>query len=80
MQRFTFDAAMAHTQDERDDIAHAIVREVARGKADAIVIVAHGQRGVARWMLGTVSGRVAELTEVPLMLSRRCPIKAVATA
>lgn len=80
MKRFTYDAAMAHTAEEGDDIAHAIVREAARGKADAIVMGTHGQRGVARWMLGTVSGRVAELTEVPLLLSRRCPIEAVATA
>jgi nucleotide-binding universal stress UspA family protein len=79
-QGFTFDAALVQTDDAGDDVAHAIVREASRWKADAIVMGTHGQRGVARWMLGTVSGRVTELTEVPLLLSRRRPLEAVPAA
>jgi nucleotide-binding universal stress UspA family protein len=74
-QDFTFDTALVRTEEAGDDVAHAIVREAARWSADAILMGTHGQRGVARWMLGTVSGRVTELTEVPLLLSRRRPIE-----
>jgi len=70
-QGSTFDAALIRTEEEGDDIAHTLVREATRWNADAIVMGTHGQRGVARWMLGTVSGRVTELTNVPLLLSRR---------
>ncbi|WP_213233369.1 universal stress protein [Caballeronia sp. NK8] len=79
-QGFTFDAELVHTGEAGDDVAHAIVREAACAKADAILMGTHGHRGVARWMLGTVSGRVAELTESPLLLSRRRPPEAIATA
>jgi nucleotide-binding universal stress UspA family protein len=79
-QDYTFDAALVATEDVGDDVAHAIVREAARLKADAILMGTHGQRGVARWMLGTVSGRVTELTEVPVLLSRRRPLEAIQNA
>ncbi len=79
-QDFTFDAALVPTEEVGDDVAHAIVREAARWKADAILMGTHGQRGVARWMLGTVSGRVTQLTEVPVLLSRRRPLEAIQNA
>jgi nucleotide-binding universal stress UspA family protein len=37
-------------------------------QADLIVMGTHGQRGMVRWMLGTVAGRVAHLTQTPLLL------------
>lgn len=77
---FTFEAAIVPTEEVADDVAHAIVREAARWRADAILMGTHGQRGVARWMLGTVSGRVTELTEVPVLLSRRRPFEAIQNA
>lgn len=51
-----------------DDVAHAIVREAGHWQADLIVMGTHGRRGVARWMLGTVAGRVAQLSQTPLLL------------
>ena len=70
-QDFEFETALVCAEEAGDDVAHAIVREAQRWNADAILMGTHGLRGVARWMLGTVSGRVSELTPVPLLLSRR---------
>jgi len=52
----------------RDDVAHAILREAQKWKADLIVMGTHGRRGIARWLLGSVAGRVARATETPLLL------------
>ncbi|NRO96979.1 universal stress protein [Paraburkholderia sp. NMBU_R16] len=60
--------ALIRTARTDDDVAHAIVREAGHWQADLIVMGTHGRRGVARWMLGTVAGRVAQLSEIPLLL------------
>jgi nucleotide-binding universal stress UspA family protein len=60
--------ALVRTAGSNDDIAHTIVREAGGWQADLIVMGTHGRRGVVRWMLGTVAGRVAHLTQIPLLL------------
>ena len=65
------DAELAETELSSDDVAHAIAREATRWQPDLLVMGTHGRRGVARWMLGSVSGRVAELTQTPLLLVRK---------
>ncbi|WP_331692918.1 universal stress protein [Pandoraea sputorum] len=62
--------ALIRTDRTRDDIAHAIVREAQRWHADLIVMGTHGRRGIVRWMLGTVAGRVAQIARTPVLLVR----------
>jgi nucleotide-binding universal stress UspA family protein len=61
-------AAMVRTGRTSDDVANAIIREAGRWGADLLVMGTHGRRGVVRWMLGSVAGRVARVTPVPLLL------------
>ncbi|SAL61699.1 universal stress protein [Caballeronia humi] len=65
------EASLASTDMTSDDIAHTIVREAAAWGADLVVMGTHGRRGPARWMLGSVAGRVARVAETPLMLVRK---------
>jgi nucleotide-binding universal stress UspA family protein len=51
-----------------DDVAHTIVREASNWHAQLIVMGAHGRRGMSRWLLGSVAGRVAHLAQTPLLL------------
>lgn len=60
--------ALLSTERTRDDVAHAILREAERWQADLIVMGTHGRRGVARWLVGSVAGRVAHTTQAPLLL------------
>ncbi|AJZ56819.1 universal stress family protein [Paraburkholderia fungorum] len=62
------DTALISTKQTGDDIAHAIVREASHWNADLLVMGTHGRRGVARWLLGSVAGRVAHITQTPLLL------------
>ena len=61
-------AAIVTTATAHDDVAHAILREADKWQADLIVMGTHGRRGMARWLLGSVAGRVAHVTPVPLLL------------
>jgi nucleotide-binding universal stress UspA family protein len=67
---FSTDSGFLYTKRTGDDIAHAIVREAARWPADLLVMGTHGRRGVAGWVLGSVSNRVARITATPLLLVR----------
>lgn len=60
--------ALVRTAHTDDDVAHTIIREAEHWQAELIVMGTHGRRGVARWMLGTVAGRVAQLAQTPLLL------------
>jgi nucleotide-binding universal stress UspA family protein len=62
------DTSIARTHVSSDDIPHTIMREAAAWGADLVVMGTHGRRGPARWMLGSVAGRVARMAETPLML------------
>jgi nucleotide-binding universal stress UspA family protein len=62
------ETSIASTDITSDDIAHTIVREATAWGADLVVMGTHGRRGPARWMLGSVAGRVARMAESPLML------------
>ncbi|MFM0472060.1 universal stress protein [Paraburkholderia strydomiana] len=64
------DSGFLHTKRSGDDIAHTIVREAVRWPADLLVMGTHGRRGVAGWVLGSVSNRVARITATPLLLVR----------
>ncbi|KAF1061876.1 universal stress protein [Burkholderia gladioli] len=59
---------MVCTERTNDDVAHAILREAGRWGADLIVVGSHGRRGMARWLLGSVAGRVARMTSIPLLI------------
>lgn len=61
-------AEIIRTDWNRDDVAHAILRDAKDWRADLIVLGTHGRRGIARWLLGSVAGRVAHATHVPLLL------------
>jgi nucleotide-binding universal stress UspA family protein len=67
---FSTDSGFLRTKRTGDDIAHAIVREAIRWPADLLVMGTHGRRGVAGWVLGSVSNRVARITATPLLLVR----------
>lgn len=60
--------ALVRTARTGDDVAHAITRDATGWQADLIVMGTHGRRGMVRWMLGSVAGRVAQLTQIPLLL------------
>ncbi|RZF29258.1 universal stress protein [Paraburkholderia sp. UYCP14C] len=60
--------ALVSTGPTDDDVAHAIVREASGWEAQLIVMGTHGRRGMARWILGSVAGRVAHITQTPLLL------------
>ena len=61
-------AEIVSTASTHDDIANAILREAQNWQAELIVMGTHGRRGIARWLLGSVAGRVAHATETPLLL------------
>jgi nucleotide-binding universal stress UspA family protein len=61
-------SAIVSTAWTRDDVAQAILREAQKWEADLIVMGTHGRRGIARWLLGSVAGRVAHAAETPLLL------------
>ncbi|SAL68881.1 UspA domain-containing protein [Caballeronia terrestris] len=67
---FPADYGFLHTKRSGDDIAHTLVREAVRWPADLLVMGTHGRRGVAGWVLGSVSNRVARITATPLLLVR----------
>jgi nucleotide-binding universal stress UspA family protein len=67
---FSSDSGFLHTKPTGDDIAHTIVREAMRWPADLLVMGTHGRRGIAGWVLGSVSNRVARITTTPLLLVR----------
>ncbi|WP_114809053.1 universal stress protein [Paraburkholderia kururiensis] len=60
--------ALLKTERAGDDIAHTIVRAADHWHAQLVVMGTHGRRGMARWALGSVAQRVAQLTHVPLLL------------
>ena len=60
--------ALVRTGRTSDDVAHAILREASDWDAQLIVMGTHGRRGMARWILGSVAGRVAHITQTPLLL------------
>jgi nucleotide-binding universal stress UspA family protein len=60
--------ALVKTGRTRDDVAHTIVREAGKWHAQLIVMGTHGRRGISRWILGSVAGRVAHLAQTPLLL------------
>jgi nucleotide-binding universal stress UspA family protein len=62
------DTTLSSTERTGDDIAHAIVRQANHWDADLLVMGTYGRRGVARWLLGSVAGRVAHITQTPLLL------------
>lgn len=64
------DSGFLHTKRSGDDVAHTIVREAIRWPADLLIMGTHGRRGVAGWVLGSVSSRVARITATPLLLVR----------
>jgi nucleotide-binding universal stress UspA family protein len=62
------ETSLISTTKASDDVPHTIVREAVRWRADLLVVGTHGRRGVARWLLGSVAGRVARCTKTPLLL------------
>ncbi|MBB5419496.1 nucleotide-binding universal stress UspA family protein [Paraburkholderia atlantica] len=60
--------ALVRTNRTNDDVAHAIVREASGWDAQLIVMGTHGRRGITRWILGSVAGRVLQITQTPLLL------------
>jgi nucleotide-binding universal stress UspA family protein len=60
--------ALVRTDQSSDDVAHTIVREASDWDAHLVVMGTHGRRGIARWILGSVAGRVAHITQKPLLL------------
>jgi nucleotide-binding universal stress UspA family protein len=51
-------------------VAHAIVREARKAKADVIVLGTHGRRGVQRMLMGSDAEAVVREAGVPVMLVR----------
>ena len=60
--------AIVNTERTADDVAHAIVREAVCWDAQLLVMGTHGRRGLVRWFVGSVAGRVARITPTPLLL------------
>ncbi|MCR4466834.1 universal stress protein [Burkholderia sp. SCN-KJ] len=50
------------------DVPHLIVHDAIEWNADLIVMGTHGRRGVTRWLVGSVAGRVARITKTPVLL------------
>jgi nucleotide-binding universal stress UspA family protein len=59
---------LVNTGRTNDDLAHTIVREAGGWDAQLIVMGTHGRRGRARRIPGSVAGRVAHITQTPLLL------------
>jgi len=69
--RIEYETYLARTDRTGDDVPTAILREATRWQADLLAMGTHGRRSVARWMLGSVSARVAEFARIPLILVRQ---------
>jgi nucleotide-binding universal stress UspA family protein len=67
-------------------VAHAIVQQARKAKADVIVIGTHGRRGLQRMLMGSDAEAVVREAGVPVMLvrgaerARRAPRKATKSA
>ena len=64
------ETALIAADSPRDDVAHAIVRDAGQWGADLLVAGAHGHRGTARWLTGSVANRVSQIARIPLLLGR----------
>ncbi|MBP0590843.1 universal stress protein [Paraburkholderia sp. LEh10] len=64
------ETGLLKTHRMRDDIAHAIVRDVTEWNGDLLVLGTHGRRGLARWLLGSVAARTVPLANTPVLLAR----------
>ena len=51
--------------------ANAIINTAVDRNADLIMIASHARKGVSRWLLGSVSGKVIGRAPIPVMLVRR---------
>ncbi|MBN3752231.1 universal stress protein [Paraburkholderia sp. Tr-20389] len=64
------ETALLKTHIHRDDIPHAIVRDVQDWKGDLLVLGTHGRRGFERWLVGSVAARAVRLADTPVLLVR----------
>ena len=59
-------------------VAHTVLMEAAKKKADLIVLGTHGRRGLARIVMGSDAEMVVREARVPVLLVRTPPRKATA--
>jgi nucleotide-binding universal stress UspA family protein len=64
------ETALLKTRKNRDDIPHAIARDVQDWKGDLLVLGTHGRRGLERWLVGSVAARTVRLADTPVLLVR----------
>jgi nucleotide-binding universal stress UspA family protein len=69
-----------HIQVVQDHPVHAILYEAQVYNMDAIVMCSHGDTGLKRWMIGSVSRKVVRHSHVPVLLLRPQQSGAVALA
>jgi hypothetical protein len=50
--------------------AEAIIREAAATQSDLVAMTSHGEGGLRRWGLGSVTARVLHLAECPVLVVR----------
>lgn len=60
----------ARTRVVRGEPGKAIVDAAAKSSADLIALSTHGRSGISRWLFGSVTGRVIESCDVPLLVVR----------
>lgn len=54
----------------RGEPADVIIEEASKTDADLIALSTHGRSGISRWLFGSVTGRVLESTEKPVLVVR----------
>src|SRR6266571_8410783 len=65
--------ALVETEATTGEPASVIIERVARNGADLVAMTTHGRSGVARWVLGSIAGKVLHAIESPLLLVRPAP-------
>ena len=73
------ETALIKTRKSRDDIPHAILRNVQDWKGELLVLGTHGRRGFKRWLVGSVAARMVRLADTPVLLVRDSAAMAATT-
>lgn len=73
------ETALIKTRKSRDDIPHAILRDVQDWKGELLVLGTHGRRGFERWLVGSVAARMVRLADTPVLLVRDSAAMAATT-
>ena len=68
--RLEGEGVSCHPSVREGDVAEEIARYAEKHEVDLIVMGTHGRTGLARWVHGSVSDRLLNLSDIPILIVR----------